>query len=194
MNEFIRVLGDRIAQVLFAAWGAICAFLAPMFPFAMICILLILADCYTAWDLSRRVKKKYPGQATGKFKSQEMGRVFMTMIKTFAAIILASMCEEIIFEDLTIRLPNIVAGAICFWQVWSILENESSCNDAKWAKVLQKIMIDKTERHFDIDLSELKNMSGKKDEEIAAKVAKDAESATLKDKPNNNTTSHENPS
>ena len=90
MDEFFRILGDRMAQIMFAAWGALCAFIAPMFPFVIICTLLILADCYTAWDLSRRVKKKYPGQATGKFKSQEMGRVFVTLIKVFAAIILAS--------------------------------------------------------------------------------------------------------
>lgn len=168
MNEFFRILGDRMAQIMFAAWGALCAFIAPMIPFIIICTLLILADCYTAWDLSRRVKKKYPGQATGKFKSQEMGRVFVTLIKVFAAIILASMVETIIFEGAQIRLANIVAGAVCFWQVWSILENESSCNDAKWAKVLQKVMVDKTERHFDIDLSELKDMSGSKDAEINA--------------------------
>lgn len=37
-----------------------------------------------------------------------------------------------------------------------MLENESSCNDAKWAKIAQRIMVDKTERHFDIDLHELK--------------------------------------
>lgn len=168
MDEFFRILGDRMAQIMFAAWGALCAFIAPMFPFVIICTLLILADCYTAWDLSRRVKKKYPGQATGKFKSQEMGRVFVTLIKVFAAIILASMVETIIFEGAQIHLVNIVAGAVCFWQVWSILENESSCNDAKWAKVLQKVMVDKTERHFDIDLSELKDMSGSKDAEINA--------------------------
>lgn len=177
MNEFFRILGDRMLQIMFAAWGAICAFLAPMIPFVVICTLLIFADCYTAWDLSRRVKKKYPGQATGKFKSQEMGHVFATLIKVFAAIILASMAESIIFEGAQIRLANIVAGAICFWQVWSILENESSCNDAKWAKVLQKIMIDKTERHFDIDLSELKNMSGSKDAEINATFGKSGASS-----------------
>lgn len=183
MNEFFRILGDRMLQFTFALWGAICAFIAPMFPFVMICTLLIMADCYTAWDLSRRVKKKYPGQATGKFKSQEMGRVFVTLIKVFAAIILASMVESIIFEGAQIHLANIVAGAVCFWQVWSILENESSCNDAKWAKVLQKIMIDKTERHFDIDLSELKNMSGEKDAEITAKYG---ESGASSNNPVNN--------
>ena len=168
MDEFFRILCDRTLQLLFACWGAVCALLVPMFPFAIICTLLILADCYTAWELSRRVKKKYPGHASGKFKSQEMGRVFITLIKVFAAIVLASLVEKIIFEGATIRLPNIVAGAVCFWQVWSILENESSCNDAKWAKILQKIMIDKTERHFDIDLSDLKDMSGELDEKIAA--------------------------
>ncbi len=191
MNEFFRIVGDRVHQTLFAAWGAICAFLAPMFPFAIICILLILADCYTAWELSRRVKKKHPGQATGKFKSQEMGRVFVTMIKVFVAIILASMVENIIFEGATIRLPNIVAGAVCFWQVWSILENESSCNDAKWAKILQKIMIDKTERHFDIDLSDLKEMSGSKDSEISAELDKNDNPGDT-DKPEN-TSDNENP-
>lgn len=185
MNEFFRILGDRTLQIMFAAWGAICAFLAPMIPFVVICTLLIFADCYTAWDLSRRVKKKYPGQATGKFKSQEMGRVFVTLIKVFAAIILASMAESIIFEGAQIRLANIVAGAICFWQVWSILENESSCNDAKWAKVLQKIMIDKTERHFDIDLSELKNMSGSKDADINATFDKSGASSDESNKDTN---------
>ena len=189
MNEFFRILGDRTLQIMFAAWGVICAFLAPMIPFVVICTLLIFVDCYTAWDLSRRVKKKYPGQATGKFKSQEMGRVFVTLIKVFAAIILASMAESIIFEGAQIRLANIVAGAICFWQVWSILENESSCNDAKWAKVLQKIMIDKTERHFDIDLSELKNMSGSKDAEINATFGKSGASS---DEPNKDTNDNAN--
>jgi hypothetical protein len=61
-----------------------------------------------------------------------------------------------LFDGLDVRLPEIFAGIVIFWQLYSILENESSCNDAKWAKVLQKIMIDKTERHFDVDLSILR--------------------------------------
>jgi hypothetical protein len=60
-----------------------------------------------------------------------------------------------ITDSIPIELTKVAAGAICFWQLWSILENESSCNDAKWAKVLQKILVDKTSRHFDIDLSDL---------------------------------------
>ena len=42
----------------------------------------------------------------------------------------------------------------------AIIENESSCRGEKegmfW-RLLQKIMIDKTERHFDVNLDELKD-------------------------------------
>jgi len=57
-------------------------------------------------------------------------------------------------------LSYIVAGIICFEQAWSILENESSCRgekDGMFWKILQKIMIDKTERYFDINLDDLKD-------------------------------------
>ena len=79
----------------------------------------------------------------------------MTLIKIYVLIILAFLMETYIFEGLQIKLVNITAGAVCFWQLWSMLENESSCSDEKWARVLQKVLVDKTARHFDIDLSEL---------------------------------------
>jgi hypothetical protein len=136
--------------------GAVLAFLAPTIPFILICTFAILCDCYTAWALSRRVKEKYPGANDGKFKSNYAGRVFLTLIKVYALIVLVFLIEDFIFEGLPIKLANVVAGAVCFWQIWSMLENESSCNDAKWAKIAQRILVDKTERHFDIDLHELK--------------------------------------
>lgn len=154
--EYIKIFSKYIISAL----GAVCAFLKPTVPFILICTLAILCDCYTAWDLSRRVKKKYPGVNDGKFKSNYAGRVFITLIKVYALTILAFLIENFIFEGLPVKLANIVAGAVCFWQVWSMLENESSCNDAKWAKIAQRIMVDKTERHFDIDLSELKDDKG----------------------------------
>jgi len=54
-----------------------------------------------------------------------------------------------------VHLANYVTLIFCVLEAWSILENASSCNGSSWAKVLQKIMIDKTERHLDIDLSPL---------------------------------------
>lgn len=139
-----------------STFGALVAMLQPTVPFIIICTIAILFDCYTAWSLSRRVKRKYPGANDGKFKSRYAGRVFVTLIKVYALTILAYLVQTFILEGLPIKLANIVAAAVCFWQVWSMLENESSCNDAKWAKIAQRILVDKTERHFDIDLSELK--------------------------------------
>lgn len=139
-----------------STFGALVALLQPTVPFIIICTIAILFDCYTAWSLSRRVKRKYPGANDGKFKSRYAGRVFVTLIKVYALTILAYLVQTFILEGLPIKLANIVAAAVCFWQVWSMLENESSCNDAKWAKIAQRILVDKTERHFDIDLRELK--------------------------------------
>ena len=149
------LLFNSSSRSFFSVIGGAIALLQPTFPFILVCTLMVLADVYTAWSLSRRVKRKFPHANDGKFKSIYFGRVFMTLIKIYVLIILAFLIETYIFEGLHIRLANITAGAVCFWQTWSILENESSCSDEKWAKILQIILVDKTERHFDVDLSEL---------------------------------------
>ena len=153
INPILPVLGKNIMGCM----GAVAAFLHPTFPFILVCTFAVLLDCYTAWSLSHRVKKKFPGANDGKFKSNYAGRVFVTLTKVYALTILAFLIDTFIFPELHLHLPNIVAGTVCFWQVWSMLENESSCNDAKWAKIAQRILVDKTERHFDIDLHELKH-------------------------------------
>lgn len=141
--------------------GAFATVLEPSLPIIGICIFVILWDCFSAWELSRRVKKRFPGANDGKFKSNYAGRVVVTIIKAFSAIALAQFVQMYICDCFTfMSLPKLVAGVICGWQGWSILENESSCNDAKWAIILQKIVVDKTDRHFDIDLSDLRKDIG----------------------------------
>lgn len=157
MHGFFKHIASSCLKYIIGILGSILAFLEPTIPFILICTFAILCDCYTAWALSRRVKKKYPGINDGKFKSIYAGRVFITLLKVYTLTVLAFLIENFIFEGLPVKLANIVAGAVCFWQIWSMLENESSCNDAKWAKIAQKILVDKTERHFEIDLSDLKN-------------------------------------
>lgn len=90
-----------------------------------------------------------------KFKSHNFGKVIVTLLKAYALIIMAFFIQRYITDAWPIDLTKVAAGAICFWQLWSILENESSCNGSKWAKTLQKILVDKTSRHFDIDLTDL---------------------------------------
>ena len=152
IHSILSLVGTHIMGVM----GACVAMIRPTFPFILVCTLAVLADCYTAWSLSRRVKKRFPGANNGKFKSNYAGRVFITLIKVYSLTILVHLIDAMVFPEIALHLPQVVAGAVCFWQIWSMLENESSCNDAKWAKIAQRIMVDKTERHFDIDLHELK--------------------------------------
>ena len=149
---------NEILRWIFTAFGAILAALEPTLPYLLICTLIIIADCYTAWSLSRRARKAHPDKVSEegkKFKSSKVEKVLITLIKAYALIIMAFLIQTHITDGLPMDLTKVAAGAICFWQLWSILENESSCNGARWAKVMQKILVDKTSRHFDIDLSEL---------------------------------------
>ena len=152
IHSILSLVGKHIMGVM----GACVAMIRPTFPFILVCTLAVLADCYTAWSLSRRVKKRFPGANDGKFKSNYAGRVFITLIKVYSLTILVHLIDAMVFPEIALHLPQVVAGAVCFWQIWSMLENESSCNEAKWANIAQRIMVDKTERHFDIDLHELK--------------------------------------
>lgn len=153
---------NNLSEILrwgFTAIGAIVAIIEPTFPYLFICTIMILADCYTAWSLSKRAQKSHPDKVSKdgkKFKSHNFGKVIVTLLKAYALIIMAFMIQRYITDAWPIDLTKVASGAICFWQLWSILENESSCNGAKWAKLLQRIVVDKTERHFDIDLSEIK--------------------------------------
>ena len=149
------LLFNVTSRSLFSVIGGVVALLHPTFPFILLCTIMVLGDVYTAWSLSRRVKRKFPNATDGKFKSIYFGRVFMTLIKIYVLIILSFLIEIYIFEGMHIHLTNITAGSVCFWQLWSMLENESSCSNERWAKVLQKVLVDKTARHFDVDLSDL---------------------------------------
>ena len=128
----------------------------PTFPFILICAMAISLDAYSAYRLSKRVKAK-TGKGTGKFRSSKGSKVFVTTIQMLTLIVLAYLIDTkilVMFNGL--YLANYVSLVFCFIQIWSILENESSMNDKPWAKIAQRIMVDKAERHFDIDLHELK--------------------------------------
>lgn len=149
MKEFLMKAG-------FSITGAIVAYLEPTIPYLLACTLAIMVDCYTAWALGRRVKKKFPDKAkkdADKVSSSKLKKAGGALIRVYLIVILAHVLEVTIFEEWHVFLPNIVAGAICFSQFLSILENESSCNDARWAQWLSKYFSDKAERHFNIDLN-----------------------------------------
>lgn len=155
-------MNPTLIKWLFALSAGGMALIMPNVPFILIAFAFILADCISAYRLARRVKKK-TGRSRAKMQSNKLWKAFLTALSSAVAIVLAFAIEKhilVMYTDLF--LANWTAVVICAIQLWSILENESSCNESKWAGVLQKFLVDKAERHFDIDLSEL---TDKKEEE-----------------------------
>lgn len=146
----------------FAKWslsmaGGFLVMIKPTFPFILICIAFVIFDCISAYRLANRVKRT-TGKATAKVRSDKLSKAFKTGVLAMVAVVLAFVIEKFIlvmYKDL--YLANYAALAFCFIQFWSITENESSCNGSKWAAIAQKFMVDKTERHLDVDLSILKD-------------------------------------
>lgn len=146
-HQITSILGRYIFSIL----GALLATVEQSLPLMLISVIAILLDAITAWRLSRRVRRS-GGASSGKFKSSHFGRVFSTMLLVCALIFLAGLIQQYPVFGVEFPLARIIMMAVCFWQIWSILENESSCNGASWARFLQRIMVDKTSRHLDIDL------------------------------------------
>lgn len=163
MTDFVNFW--KAACVCIGGWiGWLIGEFHPTFPLIIVAIIFIVYDAYTAFTLDKRVKKRYPDKTTrekAKFTSFAFGKVVtQTIPKRLSLILLAFLVEHWVFIHVEIPLSYIVTGVICFEQAWSIMENESSCRDeadSKFWRWLQKIMVDKTARHFDVDLNELKD-------------------------------------
>jgi len=175
-NDIVMDNGLNYSKILFISIGGYVGWLVnefkPTFPLMLVVIVFILYDTWTAYQLNKRAKEKYPDkvkQEKVKFTSTSFAKVVMSTIpKRLILIILAYLVEHWIFIGVKVPLSYIVAGIICFEQAWSILENESSCRsekDGMFLKLLQRIMIDKTERYFDVNLDDLKNKKEQKDED-----------------------------
>lgn len=93
----MNTLSD-IFRALFSCIGVVLAILEPTLPYILICTLLILADCYTAWQLGKRVKKEHPDRVrmdSHKFASSHFGKVLITLLKSYFLIIVAYFIQRI---------------------------------------------------------------------------------------------------
>lgn len=125
------------------------------------CLLAIALDIFSAWMLSRRVHQKYPDRCDGKFKSEHKYKVMITLAVMFVVLTLAAFVDMKVRrsdDDLAVRAAM---GAFLFYELWSCLENWSSENDEPFAKALQRIMVNKAERHLDVPLSDILLKEGK---------------------------------
>lgn len=151
------------AMVLGGAVGWMIGEFKPTFPLIIVAVVFILYDAWTAYRLDKRVHVAFPDKTQrkqAKFTSFAFGKVVrQTIPKRLSLIILGFLAEHWVFVHVEIPLSYVVTGVICFEQFWSILENESSCrpeSESRFWKLLQQIMVDKTARHFDVNLDSLK--------------------------------------
>lgn len=162
MEEYIKLFfegifsyGSRISLFIIGAfWGL----LEPTIPFAGICIFAIILDCITAYRLGKRVKSlnKSTTVEEAKFRSKYARRMFYTLCIIYACTVLGWLIDTKIYPFVDLYLANFISGGFCLVQLLSVLENESSCNNARWAKVLQKVLVNKAARHLDISEEDLK--------------------------------------
>lgn len=162
-NNFLSWLWSlltSIPRLLAVVGGIIWAYLEPTLPYAIICVFAVFIDCLTAWRLNRRIRAKYPNAgADGKLKSSHMSKMIPDLITVWLCIILATVVDiHLLGQWGDLHLGQYVAAIFVLCTVVSILENESSCNGASWARLLQKVVASKVSRHIDMSAEELENI------------------------------------
>ena len=88
----------------------------PAFPLGIVVVILIVSDAWTAYQLDKRVHKKYPEKKRrdqARFTSFAFGKVItVTIPKRLWLILLSFMVEHWVFVHVKIPLSYIVTGAI----------------------------------------------------------------------------------
>lgn len=151
---FGKTLFEKGFQYLTSIAGGLLIAFETSINFFIPCFIAVLIDVFAAWSLGRRVHKKYPEKADGKFKSEYKFRIMVTMVVAFLTIVVANYVDIHVIKGSDIAVRFVVA-VFLFYEVWSILENWSSENDNKIAIALQRIMVNKAERHFNVKLSDI---------------------------------------
>lgn len=160
----MQAAAPTITRIVAGLIGILWCYIEPSLNYISVCFFALILDCYTAWRCNRRIYSRYREaikrnpkcKMDGKLRSKKMAK----MVQDFSVLIMAIFLAVIIDNDLLkhmgeLHLANYLAVIYCSVQFVSILENESTCNGAAWARVVQKIVADKTERHFNIKLKEL---------------------------------------
>lgn len=163
-----------ITRAIAAVLGLLWAYVEPSINFITVCFFALIIDCYTAWRCNQRIYTAYREQIKknpkcrmdGKLRSRKMMKMVWNFSVLILCVCLASFLDREVLGYMDTHLANQLTAMYCLVQFVSILENESTCNGASWARVLQKIVADKTERHFNVKLKDL--MKEKKEEEKTA--------------------------
>lgn len=151
-NTFITFapLAKRLTSVVA---GLLWSILAPVLPHAGLCTVFTFLDFWTAWQLGRRMVAagKAPAPAA-KISSRGIRQLVASLMRIYLALIVAHWVQTVIVSDWEMTAGfnalKFTTGAICFYQLLSILENESSCSGKTWAAKARKYLVDKARRHI----------------------------------------------
>lgn len=155
MGDIKSRIINKILQIVCSMLGGFWLAVETSFDFFIPCLLAVVLDVITAYLLERRLHVKYPDKCDGKFKSKYKLKILITMIVIWICIILANYIDiqvRCAGDNLAVRYT---LGLFFFYEGWSCLENWSSENDEPLAKALQRIMVNKAERHFDVKLDDI---------------------------------------
>ena len=153
---------EKVFEYLTLAFGGVIGWFVgkfePAFPLMIIATLFVLYDAWSAYELDKRVHIMYPKRKRekAKFMSYKFRQVIPTLSERFVIILLAYCVERWVLVHINVPISYIAAGVVCAEQMLSIAENKASCRlpgdkHARVWKLLAKVLIDKTARHFDID-------------------------------------------
>lgn len=165
---------EVLIKYIIAVGSAAIFYVEPTLNFFYGIVAVITIDCFSAYNLNRRVKKRYPNYATGKLESKKALKVIYTIGKVYGVILIIWFIEKNILKDLSFEITKYVTALFCFIELISVLENESSCNNAWWARALQKFLMDKSKRHFDMDI-DIDQLKKEQEEEDNKKYGKTKE-------------------
>lgn len=153
----LTTLPMKLRAAMSLCGAAVFSFLDPALPCVALCTSLVVADFISARMLARRVRRLAGDAASEstKFSSRRFGDTVVTLLRIYALILLAHAVDCVILDAGSTAAMRFASGIVCFWQTWSIIENEASANNAAWARMARKILVDKTQRHLGGDLPTL---------------------------------------
>lgn len=154
LETVLKSLGDKVLQIAISVLGGLLMAFEASVIYWGLCFLAIGVDIISAYCLSRRIHKKDATKSDGKFKSEYKFRVLVTMIVVLMGIMIAYYFDTLIMSGGN-KAQSWVIGFFLFYEGWSILENWSSENDNKLARALQRVMVNKAERHINVPLGDI---------------------------------------
>ncbi len=155
IDPFFTTLKSKFLQYITSILGGLIVAFESSIVFFVPCFIATIMDIWAAYQLGKRIHKKHPEKADGKFKSEYKFRIMFTMIIALLAIILANYVDKEILKGNDNFAVRTIVGIFLFYQGWSVLENWSSENSKPMARALQRVMVNKAERHFNTDLKDI---------------------------------------